>query len=269
MGAAPSLPELQRGFAAAVLGDTAGPLAEWVLGNGLRPEARLRVYRNLVRSGHVEALRTAYPAVCKLVGEAFFEAAATRYLSEVPSSGGNLQDYGESFSPFLARLRQAADVAYLPDVARLEWARQEAYLAADAEPLDGPALASVAEDERPALRLALHPSVRLVCSAYPIFDIWLFCQEESPDSLRLDGSGQQVLVRRAGRQVEMQAIEAGFAAFVEALLANAPLDAACERATTCDAGFDPAACLRGLFEMRVVTGFSAPSREIKHATDSG
>src|SRR3546814_5214850 len=61
---------------------------------------------------------------------------------------------------------------YLADVARIERAWIEAYHAAEAPALDPAALARFTPDELPALRLRLHPSVRLVRSRFPAMTIW-------------------------------------------------------------------------------------------------
>jgi hypothetical protein len=259
MATAPSLLELQRQFAAALVGgEVPDSLANLVHGNGLAPEARLRVYRNIVTIGHTDALRTAFPAVCKLTGEDFFAATSVRYLHDCPCASGNLQDYGADFPAFLARLPEAAEVAYLADVARLEWARQQTWLAPDAAALNRGALAPISSGTWPALGLRLHPGLRLLRSSWPIFDVWMFCQEESPGQLELSDTGQNVLLRRAGDQIEMQTLDGGRAAFVGALLAGAPLATAWQRAIAEAPGFGISPCLDWLFGMGVVAGLSAP-----------
>ncbi|MGH8162477.1 MAG: DNA-binding domain-containing protein [Gammaproteobacteria bacterium] len=256
MNNAPSLLELQQNFAAAIRGDPQSPIANWVLGNGLEPEARLRLYRHMIQADYSEALRTAYPAVNRLVGEEFFDAAAARYLREHPSRSGNLQDYGAEFPAFLLGLKEARELAYLPDVARLEWSRQQAYLAADAKPLAAEALATIPDDDWSGLRFRFHPAVSRVASAYPILDIWLFCQEASPGELQLRNSAQQVLVWRDGVEIAMQEPDAGCDQFVQALLADESLSAASQRARLVDKAFDLVGCLHFLFENEIVTGFS-------------
>ncbi|MGH8320535.1 MAG: HvfC/BufC family peptide modification chaperone, partial [Gammaproteobacteria bacterium] len=170
MNTAPSLHKLQTGFARWMLGERGLPLPETVAGNGLDSEARLQIYRNIIFNNLTAALRTAYPAVLKLVGEDFFSGVAARFIRDYPSSSGNLQDFGAAFPECLAAIPEVAALPYLADVARLEWARQQAYLAADAEPLDPYALGTVPDDRQGALRLTLHPSVRLLESPYPILD---------------------------------------------------------------------------------------------------
>ena len=251
----PSLPELQRQFAAAMLGDAPTPLNAWVLGKGLTPEARLQIYRNIVTNNHAAALRTAYPGVLQLVGEDFFESAAARYMRDCPTHSGNLQDYGADFAEFLAQLPEASSLAYLPDVAHLEWARQESYLAADAEPISVTALAAVTEPD--CLRLQLHPSLRRVSSSHPVLDIWRFCQQTAAEHLQLSGKPQRVLVWRDANQIAMQEVDAGCHALLAALLLGTPLAAAHEDALRAAKAFDLSACLHWLFTTGLVTGLTS------------
>ena len=254
MRAAPSLPELQRQFAAAMLDEKPSPLSAWVLGKGLTPEARLQVYRNIVRNNHAAALRTAYPVVLRLVGDDFFELVAARYMRDCPTRSGNLQDYGADFAEFLAQVPEASGLAYLPDVARLEWARQESYLAADAESINISLLADVNEPE--GLRLQTHPSLRLVSSSHPILDIWQFCQQSDPEHLQLPGRQQRVLVWRDGTQIAMQAVDAGSHAFVAALLDGMLLADAHEDALGVENDFDLSTCLHLLFTNNLITSLT-------------
>ncbi|MDE2091723.1 MAG: putative DNA-binding domain-containing protein [Gammaproteobacteria bacterium] len=256
MRAAPSLPELQRQFAAAMLDEEPSLLRAWVLGKGLTPEARLQVYRNIVRNNHAAALRTAYPVVLRLVGDDFFELVAARYMRDCPTRSGNLQDYGADFAEFLAQVPEASGLAYLPDVARLEWARQESYLAADMPTLSQAELhAALRDPESPALRFTLHPSIRLVNSIHPIWDIWMFCQKAAPEHLDLSSGRQTVIVWRDSNQLAMQLLVSGRRQFITALLTQAPLAAAYEQAIAAEANFDLTACLYELLGAGLVTGF--------------
>lgn len=254
MHSTPSLPELQRQFTAAVLDEESSTLGAWVLGNGLTPAARLQIYRNIVFNNHVAALRTAYPAVLKLVGEDFFENAAARYLRDYPTRSGNLQDYGSDFAEFLAQIPEASGLAYLPDVARLEWARQESYLAADAESINISLLADVQKPEE--LRLQLHPSTRLLSSVHPVLDIWQFCQQIVSEHLDLSGKQQRVLLWRDGTQIAMQEMSGGTHALIAALLKDMTLASAHENALAVDKDIDLSACLHWLFTNGLVINLS-------------
>lgn len=257
-----TLLDLQQGVARVLTGEQVPDMALRITAHALGSEARLQIYRNAMLHNLTAALRTAYPAVHGLVGEEFFESAAMRYIHDYPSRSGNLQEYGAAFPQFLAAMPEARGVPYLPDVSRLEWARQECYLAADVPWLTVDAI-SMDIDSRPtATRLLLHPAVGLVQSAYPILDIWRYCQDPSTEAPSLDDGGQQVLVWREDHQIAMQVLAPGAAAFIGSVLTgNTISQALTETATIQPDAFDFPACLLWLFETRLVTGVSLPNPE--------
>ncbi len=248
-----SLPELQQAFTAALMGEPVA-LEGAITGNGLEPEARLQIYRNIVFNNLTAALATAYPVVKALVGEDFFDAAAARYVRRRPSHSGKLQDYGAEFSDLLAHMPEAGGLPYLAEVARLEWARQECALAPLEPALEPAALATTAEDERPGLRFCLQSARRHVRSAYPVLDIWMYCQQEREERLDMDAGGQQVLVWRSGTQIAMQAIDSGLETFLLTLGEGATLAKACARALDAAPGFDAGAAINWLFREGIATG---------------
>ncbi|MDA8363633.1 MAG: DNA-binding domain-containing protein [Gammaproteobacteria bacterium] len=257
MSAAPSLPELQRLFAEQVTGGTPSrpDLDSCIAGHGLAPAARLQIYRNVVFHNLSGALKTAYPAVLALVGVDFFEGAAARYIRDYPSVSGNLQDYGARFPAFLSDMPEAHGVPYLADIARLEWARQQAYLAEDAWPLDPETVSGIAPEMPSEPGLRLHPSVRLVESRYPVFDIWMYCQQAGTEPPSLDSGGQRVLLWRDQDQVAMRAIEAPGAAFIGDMLTGVDVAGLGEQAAKRRAGgFDPSSFLLELLRDGLVTG---------------
>lgn len=73
-------------------------------------------------------------------------------------------------------------IPYLADVARLEAARTEAYHAAEAKALDPLDLADIPPVAWAGARVALHPSVRTVASAWPVASIWRAHRDERLDA---------------------------------------------------------------------------------------
>jgi hypothetical protein len=257
MYAAPSLHKLQTEFAGWMLGQHDSGLPDAVAGNGLAPEARLQIYRNVIFNNLTAALRTAYPSVLKLVGEAFFEGAAARYICDCSFTSGNLQDFGAQFADCLASLPEGAHLPYLADVARLEWARQLAYLAADTEALKPAALTGVPENAQFGLRLGLHSSVHMLESDYPLLEIWEFCQREQTEHLRLRDQGQRILIWRThDGQIAMQPLLPAQFAFLQALQAGETLAEAHDLALRDDEGFDLGDCLCGLFGNRLISAYA-------------
>ena len=252
MRAAPTLLEVQQAFVAAVQGRD-GRVAQWIVAGGLKPEARVQVYANAIASTQIATLRATYPAVAALVGEDFFEAAVLRYRLAHPSACGNLQAFGGDFPVFLERMPETAALAYLGDVARLEWLRQESALAASATPMAMAALQSALQATIMP-RLRLHPSLRLLASPFPVLTIWRYATEPTGERLQLPLEGEEVALWRDGGDVAMAQLDATGYVFLMAMSEGRRLDVAYLRALTTDAGFNMVDCLQSLIEQGLIVG---------------
>lgn len=115
----PSLAELQRDFARALLAGGPAPVATQGL---LSAAEALRVHRNTVLGALTDALRLAHPTVDALVGETFFDRAASLFGEAHPPRSPSLALYGEGFADFLAAWPPAMGLPYLADTARLDFA---------------------------------------------------------------------------------------------------------------------------------------------------
>lgn len=252
-----SLPELQRAFAAAVYADSEAVAAH--IRAGRFPAARhLQVYRNNVFESLTGALKAVYPAVERLVGAGFFAYAADGYIRRQPPTSGNLHDFGDSFAGFLAGFEPARALAYLPDMARLEWAWHRAFHAADGSPLALEALATVPPEHYGELRFRLHPSAQLLASDYPILRIWQVNQPEHAGDATVDlaEGGVRLLVVRRGLDVAVESLGAGDAALLRAFAAGQNLDQAGAAALTVEPDYDLPAALRRQVASAVIIDFS-------------
>jgi hypothetical protein len=256
MRVTPSLRDLQQAFAAAVYADDAAVLAH--VSDGIFPAARhIQIYRRNTFATLTDALAADYPVVRRLVGDGFFDYAADGYVRRHPPGSGNLHDFGGAFPEFLAAFPPAQSLAYLPDVARLEWARQEAYHAADVASLDVDALAAVPPEKYSALIFELHPSVRVLASAYPVLAIWRVNQPDAQGetTVNLDQGSEHVLVSRSGLVVTMAPLGSGEYELLRALAASTPLVAASDAAINADANFDLMRSLHRYVQSGTITGF--------------
>jgi hypothetical protein len=222
-------------FAAALRSPTAqvpaGLLRTW---NDSSPGPRLAVYRNNVGSSLARALGESFPVVKALVGDEFFTALARQFTSACPPASPVLSQYGAAFGDFIDTFPPAAELPYLADVARLEWARIQAFYAADVPALGVAVLAShLAKPEALAqAMLGLHPSVSTVVSAHPVVSIWAAHQgPEDLAQIALECS-ECALVFRAGDEPIVQTMPYAMAAFVRALLQHQALGDAVAVATT-------------------------------------
>ncbi len=227
-----SLRELQRDFMRAILDDStsasAAAAALPVLCDGFAAAQRLAVYASNARANFSGALELSYPVIRRLVGVDYFEQCARGFQRQHPSRSGDLQPAGALFPAYIDALHRDGEYRYLGDVARFEWLLQEALLAADHVPLDLSKLAGVAPAEYDRLRFLLHPSLRLFDSAYPCLAIWRAnCATQEPPVIELNGGPhERIVILNSGRELRFHSVGAGEYAFLRALEARAPFDAA-------------------------------------------
>lgn len=234
----------ERAFAAGLL-DPSRPAP------GL-PERRYAVYRNNVVAGLIDALAAAYPAVHRLVGARFFEAAAGIFVRVHPPRQRLMILYGAAFPGWLAAFPPAGRVPYLADVARLERARLEALYAADADPLPTAAIAALPPERLAGARLALHPALRIVASPHPVVTLWAQVTGRVHGGAVDLATGETACVTRPGDAVETAAIAPARAGFLNALAARQPLAAAAGEAAQLP-GFDLPAEIAALCAAGLVT----------------
>jgi hypothetical protein len=257
-----SLRELQLRFAEALFADDGAP-PTWAAVPAERAAERMSVYRRALRANYRNALGASYPVVRTLVGAQFFNAAVDAFVRMHPSKSGDLNVYGDEFGDFLDDYPYAADLPYLADVARLEWAQDEANRAADgaATPADVlAALAAVPAERLPSVRLVLAPSCRLVASPYPVLRIWKAHQHAAADDdlVALDGGADAVLVRREPAGVSIERLAATEHAWLAALAGGASLGAAIEATDGCGAPLDLGAVLGRRIGDGTIAGVAAP-----------
>jgi hypothetical protein len=232
-----SLHELQGRLSAAIFEQHAPP--EEICDGEFSAAERVQIYRRNSVVTLSEALAACYPTVQCLVGEEFFGQAAEQYIRLYPPTSGNLHDFGSAFATFMAHFTPAQPLAYLPDVVRLEWARQLSYHANDAPALEIETLKAVSAAELEALRFEQHPATRLVSSAYPIFDIWQMHQSNDPRAtVDLGVGGQHMRVFRHGLKVDIELLESAEYLWLKSLADGRAFGEATDVALAADGEFE-------------------------------
>ncbi len=257
----PSLRELQRGFSAAtVFGDNASIAGLGIVAGDVGAAERIAIYRDNVLGNYRKVLAATYPVLHRLVGAAFFNAAVEAFVRAHPSLRGDVNHYGGELARFLPAYPPARELAYLPDVARLEWAIDQANIAADAAALDLAALATVPETTLGELRFKFHPSAQLIASPYPILHIWQVNQpaHTGDDRVDLGEGGDALLIVRGTNGVTVERLTPGAYAFLFALARNLQLADAVERALAAEPSFDLATTLKGHVAAQTLVAFRAP-----------
>ena len=257
------LHELQNAFRRAILEDSDAALGAPELGTGPGTAARVAIHRDNALISLAEVLKAAYPVVCEVAGEGFFRHAARDYVRAHPPRAPQLSAYGRKFEKFLERYAPARPIRFLPDLARLEWAWNESYFAADAAPLQPAALQAVAPELMPRLQFAVHPSARVVASGFPILRTWRDNDPLKRQTGPFDGprAGRHVLVIRPHQEVHTHALAEGAFTLVLALKAGLTLEHAATAATGVEPDFDLQRSLAALLAWSTFSGFSVAHQQ--------
>src|SRR5262249_14119357 len=231
--------ELQRAMHRSLSAHDAAAAA-CIVNDGIDPVARLGIYRNTFASVLTNALRLSYPSVQRLVGVECFEGVARLFIEAEPPRSANLDDYGVGFAEFLSGFDAIARLAYLPDVARLEWTVNRALHAADVASLDINRLGTLKKDEQARVCFTPHPSSKLLRLDHPADAIWRAVLAGDDAALAaIDPASGPVwlLVHRAEEGIEVSRLSEGAWRFTESLFAGRPLHSALEDARCADAQF--------------------------------
>lgn len=232
-----SLLALQRDFRL-WLAEESGDAAER-LGDKARPG--LAVYLNNYRAQLVSCLGESFERVRLWLGDQAFESIAAAHVDLTPPHGWTLDAYARGFPDTLERL-----FAHQPEVAELGWldlALSEAFVGADAGPLDPASLGEVDWDNA-VLRLT--PTLktrRFVTNAGAIWSA-LSAEETPPAAQPLPEPATMIVWRRAfiscfrtaeageGRALDLARDDASFGALCAALIEDLGEDAGIAAAGT-------------------------------------
>jgi hypothetical protein len=226
------LKQLQLRFAAALRAPAAAEvLADEVLGDGFDPGARLRLYRNNSAAALEGALTRTYPVLRKRVGADYFTQLAREYRRQHPSRAGDLHHVGRDYPAWVAARHAGSELAWLGDLAQLEWACEEALVAEHRAPAALAILATVPGDQLGGLRLQLQSSVRLLASDYPVWSIWRANQSDAAAApVDPEVGAEWVVLHCADAGLLLRKLPPAEWQFVAMLRAGGTLGAAFERA---------------------------------------
>ena len=198
------LQQIQQLFIQAIFDDNSASsaineLAVYLVHNNqLSSDKQISIYRDSVFGSLSTALAQIYPVCRKLVGEEFFDFMATQYIKKYYSTSPDLAEYGNQLALFIADFKPAAELVYLADVARLEWAWHKAFHGPDQDGLNINDLAKALQQQSQSLSLELALGASLISSIYPVDAIWLANQDENEhdEVINLDQGGVKLLLWR-------------------------------------------------------------------------
>lgn len=217
----PKLPELQKNFIATLVQAEPVPATLPIAGDDrFSAEDRLQVYKNNTQFILRDLLLGLYPVTALLLGKDFMQGAARAFISAFPPASGDMNDYGGTFPAFLEHIQTLRSYAYVPDVARLEWAAHEAYLSSRLPPVTADDLAAIADPLN--MKLFLQPHLRLLRSGWPVDTLWSRITDEGEKLTGLEIRPEEtfIAVYRAETKIVVWSLTEGGYKFLEYLQLN-------------------------------------------------
>ncbi|UTY55945.1 DUF692 family multinuclear iron-containing protein [Massilia sp. erpn] len=215
---------------------------------------RFALYRGNLSATWEKVLHAAYPVIAQLVGEEFFGGLARAYGRAHPSDDGDLNRFGAQFAAFLTDFAPAAELPYLPDMARLEWLLHRAHYAPAAEGISAAELAAVPPEEIEARRLLLHPACALCASPWAIVPLWLAHQPDATQAFPAQmAQASHGLVCRPQWKTQLIPLSAAQHAALQVLAQQGSFGAALDAAFELDEEFDVAGTLQQWLTHAVIT----------------
>ena len=251
----PSLAEIQRGVARAVLAGEVESLAPLLVG-GVEPCKRLEIHRRHYETSLAAALRQKFPATEWLIGSRAMEATARAYALTHPPAAPCIAEYGAGFPAFVAR-RVGTELPYLEAFAALESEVGRASIAIERAPLAWSEIAGRGPDALLDARLTLQPGVAYLRCGWRVDQLLTaYVTGSAPERFVLAAEDAPLEVRGARGSVSVERLDGATYEFRRALASNGSIGEAAARALERDASFDAGRALRALVETGLVTALA-------------
>jgi hypothetical protein len=173
--------------------------------SGLLAERGLRAYTDHADVTAVRALKSNFPVLHALLGDAAWGSLALKFWRAAPPVQGDLAAWGLGLASYIACCEPLDEWPYLADCARLEWALSQAERAADIV-CQTQTLHLMSQHEPCKLMLELHPGCAVVGSAYPVVTLWLAHQNLPMHSATVPDLGEHLarMESTCSQQLELQ-----------------------------------------------------------------
>jgi hypothetical protein len=144
-----------------------------VLGSAqVSAEERLAIYADAYRLRLLEALDTDYPGLHAMLGDDDFDSMGRAYIAAHPSPYFSLRWFGNRLSEFLRTTEPYSQYPVFAEMAAFEWAKSDAFDAADSEIASIADMAAVPPDAWPGLTFVPHPSLRRLDLRWNVPTVW-------------------------------------------------------------------------------------------------
>lgn len=233
-----------------------------------RRDVLMGVYEHAYGGRLTEVLEGDYEKLHAAIGPEQFMAMAADYVTANPSRHPNARYFGAGLPHFLLTTQPWSETPWHGELASLEWAMGEVFLAEDALHLTMEAMAALHPNDWPSLTFTLADDIRRIETQHGGPEAWLAMHEATepaPAAAEAAGMAQTWLIWRDDYQANFRAMDnaetwalaevdngANFAELCEGLMEWVPAEEAAGHA----AGY-----LRGWIETNVLAGYALPDED--------
>jgi len=158
-------------------------------------DERLAIYRNNTLHSLSESVVDLYPSIEHVVGRDFLIATAKEYLKVSPPYSAALLNFGLDFPEFLATFEHTKNYAYLPDLARIDMLRHQAYHADDESPLSPHQIQQIPLEELAQSYIQLPKSCYILASEFRTYSLWENIHTQDDNEIQIDGKEHTLIYR--------------------------------------------------------------------------
>ena len=141
---------------------------------------RIAIYANMYFFRLLEAIAHEFPKCAAVLGEARFHNLITDYLLVHPSKNPDIARVADPLPDYLAA-HSDEEFPFLADLARLEKARSEAFIAAAMTPLTLAAVQAQPPESLGELALRASPALRILTLSHPVHELWSALEADAHD----------------------------------------------------------------------------------------
>ncbi len=201
----------------------------------LTPGEQINIYRVQFWLRHTGVLIDHFDGLSHWLGQERWQSIVESYLLQPEHSVFALADLGHKMAEHIEGLEAFEDQQLCVDMARLEWAYQLAFSAADDPVLSGEKLASIPPDAWSRARFCVSDSLSLLKLNYPVADLRRQLRDDSKQVIRGELPKKRpinLVVYRRERRIYDKELSLPAYLLLEQLASGRPLIPACEAVMT-------------------------------------
>jgi len=194
----------------------------------LSPDERVTVYAEMYWLRLRDVLRDEFELVRAVMGDEAMDVLIAKYVKAHPSTHFSLGRLGEHLPAFLKQ-HPIENAPWVADLAALEWARAQSFVAPDSPVAEPSALASIGPENAETVRLTLTPSVHVVHLDFDVRALFrALVDGAATGDVAVPREHTSVVVFRKGFEVFHDGVSRAEASALELAKSGATLPALCE-----------------------------------------